>query len=343
MTARASELDRKTGGQAAAAGEAAARFGGDAARGLQPVGDAELRQARLFCVVVAAGGFSAATAELQADLSTISRQFKELETRIGARLAQRGRGGFVLTPAGEAFHRVAQRLLASLQSFRQDVALLGQARGAVLRLGIVDALLTAAAGPPDKGMAEPLRWLPLALARCVDALPDLSLQLLSLRPIEIERRILAGELEAGIVAAHPPAAGLQQLRLYAEPSSLYVAPGHPWFSRDDASLDLSDLSQVDCVVDPYSVDLPTALRAVLRHCQTRADSIEGVALLVASGRYAGFLPDHLVVATRTLSTLRRVRPALFSYAQDIALTCRRGKADAPLRQLVRELRAGQAE
>lgn len=309
------------------------------------MGDAELRQARLFCVVVAAGGFSAATAELQADLSTISRQFKDLETRVGARLAQRGRGGFVLTPAGQEFHRVAQRLLASLQAFRSDVAQLGQARGTVLRLGIVDALLTAGGSPPaarrrsaqaaSQSVTE--HRLPEALARCMDAVPGLSLQLLSLRPIEIERRILAGELDAGIVAAHPPAAGLQQLRLYAEASSLYVAPGHPWFQRDDSTLTLADLAQIDCVVDPYSVDLPPALQAALRHCQTRADSIEGGALLVASGRFAGFLPDHLVAATRTLGPLRRVCPALFSYAQDITLTCRRGKADPALRQLMRLL------
>ena len=323
MTSRASEH------------ESAAWFGGDAAHGLLPVADAELRQARLFCVVVAAGGFSAATAELRADLSTVSRQFKELEARVGTRLAQRGRGGFVLTPAGQDFHRVARRLLGSLQAFRQDVAQLGQTRGAVLRLGIVDALLTASAGTPGAAAAVPARHLPAALARCIDALPGLGLQLLSLRPIEIERRILAGELEAGIVAAHPPAAGLQQLRLYAEPNSLYVAPGHPWFQRDDQTL--AELAQIDCVVDPYSVDLPPALRSVVRPCQTWADSIEGVALLVASGRFAGFLPDHLVAGMAPLAPLRRLRPDLFSYAQDIVLTCRQGNADAALRLLVRQL------
>jgi len=301
-------------------------FAGDAARGLATLGDAELRQLRLFCVVVAAGGFSAATAELQADLSTVSRQFKELETRIGTRLAQRGRGGFALTPAGEQLHRAAQRLLASWQAFRSDVAQLDPTGRRVLRLGVVDALLTA-----------PSCTLPAALAQCIDALPGLSLQLLSLRPIEIERRILAGELEAGILAAHTPAAGLQQQRLYAEPNSLYVAPGHPWFTRDDDSLSLAALDGIACVVDPYSVDLPAHAQAVATRGRTRADSIEGVALLVASGRFAGFLPDHLVAGMAPLAPLRRLRPDLFSYAQDIVLTCRQGNADAALRLLVRQL------
>lgn len=314
MTRRASSLD------------APALFAGDAARGLAPVGDAELRQLRLFCVVVAAGGFSAATAELQADLSTVSRQFKELETRVGTRLAQRGRSGFALTPAGEQLHRAAQALLASLQGFRDQMAHLGEAPAPVLRLGIVDALLTAPHNP-----------LPAALARCADALPGLRLQLLSLRPIEIERRIVAGELDAGVLAAHAPAAGLQQQRLYAEPSSLYIAPGHPWFERADAAITRDDLALLGCVADPYSVDLPPHAQAAAQPGSPRADSIEGVALLIASGRFAGFLPDHLVASTPALAGWRRVHPAVFSHRQDIVLSTRRGNASPALRRLLREL------
>jgi LysR family transcriptional regulator, transcriptional activator for bauABCD operon len=315
MTRRASSLD-----------DSATLFAGDAARALAPVDEAELRQLRLFCVVVAAGGFSAATAELQADLSTVSRQFKELETRVGTRLAQRGRGGFALTAAGQQLHQAALALLGSLQGFREQMARLGKAPAPQLRLGVVDALLTAPSSP-----------LPTALARCVDALPGLQLQLLSLRPIEIERRILAGELDAGILAAHAPAAGLQQQRLYAEASSLYVGPGHPWFKRNDKTVTRDSLAEIDCIADPYSVDLPAHAGAFVRPGSPRADSIEGVALLIATGRYAGFLPDHLVAANRTLASLRRVHPALFSHQQDIVLTCRQGKAEAPLRQLLREL------
>ena len=317
MTTRASSL------------EPHALFAGDAARHLAAVNETELRQLRVFCVVVAAGGLSAATAELQSDLSTVSRQFKELEARVGTRLAQRGRGGFALTPAGEQLHQAAQLLLDSLQSFRDEVAGLAGRHGAVLRLGIVDALLTATSS--ESG-------LPSALAACIDGVPGLALQLVTLRPIEIERRILAGELDAGILAAHTPAAGLQHQRLYSEASSLYVAPGHPWFDRPDEELTLAALEHIACVVDPFSLDLPPPLReATLRAGHTRADSIEGAALLAATGRLAAFLPDHLVAAVAPLASLRRVNPTLFSYAQDIVLSSRKGNADAALRVLMREL------
>ena len=317
MIRRASSLD-----------EDAASFAGEAARRLAPIDEAELRQLRLFCVVVAAGGFSAATAELQADLSTISRQFKELETRVGARLAQRGRSGFALTPAGQQLHQAAQALLACVQGFREQLAHLGGASAPQLRLGIVDALLTAPNGP-----------LPAAIARCAEALPGLRLQLQSLRPIEIERRILAGELDAGVLAAHTPAAGLQQHPLYAEASSLYVGPGHPWFKRADKTITREALAEIELVADPYSVDLPLHARGPTRPGGPRADSIEGVALLIASGRCAGYLPDHFVSSTRALAALRCVHPALFSHQQDIVLSCRRGKVDVAVRMLLRELGA----
>ena len=319
MTNRATSLD------------AHALFAGDAARQIAAVGDAELRQLRVFCVVVAAGGLSAATAELQADLSTVSRQLKELEARVGTPLARRGRSGFALTPAGERLHRVALRLLESMQVFRDDVAELARASGVVLRLGLVDALLTAPTTTRTAG-------LPAALAACVDAQPALSLQLVTLRPIEIERRILAGELDAGILAAHTPAAGLHHQRLYCEANSLYVAPGHPWFERDDETITLAELERIDCVVDPFSIDLPAHVQAAALRGNTRADSIEGAALLVATGRFAAFLPDHLVAATRSLTALRRLPPALFSYEQDIVLSSRRGNANSALRLLLRELR-----
>jgi DNA-binding transcriptional LysR family regulator len=105
----------------------------------------------------------------------------------------------------------------------------------------------------------------------------------------------------------------------------------------------ADLGSVEWVVDPYSVDLPHPAMAVAMRGTTHADSIEGVALLVASGRYAGLLPDHLVQGSTALAGLRRVRPERFSYAQDIVLTSRQGKADAVVRVLARQLTLAQRE
>ncbi|MEK8044813.1 LysR family transcriptional regulator [Ideonella margarita] len=311
MTTPASSLDRRT------------LFASDAVRHLATASDAELRLLQVFSVVVSAGGLSAATAELRTDLSTISRQFKELESRVGAPLAKRGRSGFALTPAGQELHAITTRLFDALGAFRADVARIARPPGPLLRLGLVDALMSAP--------------LTEALRACVAALPGLDVQVQTLRPIDIERRVLTGALDAGVVAARSPAAGLAQHVIYSEPNSLYVAKGHPWFRKPDAALSDAELQQAAWVCDPYSADLPHPELAGLAASRTQADSLEGVAVLVATGCFAGFLPDHLVAGRAAWGPLRRVQPTRFSHCQDIVLTCRQGKVDAPVRQLLRAL------
>lgn len=320
MTSRASSL------------EARARFADDATRRLSQFGETELRLLRMFSVVVQAGGFSAATAELQVDLSTISRQFKELEARVGARLARRGRGGFVLTVEGEALLRLSRQLFGAIEEFSRALGGVATLSAPQLRIGAVDALL----GAPE--MAGP-GGLPAALAACGRALPGLQVQLQLLRPTEIERRILADELDAGLLAARPAAAGLEQHPLYSEQSGLYVAPGHPWHGRTARrALTEAELAHAAVVVDPYWNELPAAARAGLLPGLTRADSIEGVALLVASGLFAGFLPLHVVASQPALAGARELEPARFRHQQDIVLTCRAGQLPVPLRTLLRALR-----
>lgn len=309
---------------------ARALFSSDATRALSHLGETELRLLRTFVVVADAGGFSAAAAELQVDLSTISRQVRELESWLGPQLAQRGRGGFCLTPEGARLQAMARRLFAALSAFGEDAATLGQRMPPVLRLGVVDALLGSPAA--DRG-------LPAVLRRCVDAVPGLHFQLVALRPLEIERSILSGSLDAGVIAARAPASGLEQHLLYREPNSLYVAPGHPWYDDAERERDDDELAQAFVVSDPYCHDLPEAVleRIGRARLHTRADSMEGVALLVSTGRFAGFLPDHMVQGTMALKALRPLQPARLSYCQDIVLTCRLGNADSTLRMLLRQV------
>jgi LysR family transcriptional regulator, transcriptional activator for bauABCD operon len=216
----------------------------------------------------------------------------------------------------------------SVQAFTRDTAALALPSGPCLRLGLVDALLTAHRG----GSA-----LAAALGECCATLAGLDVQLTTLRPIEIERGILAAELDVGVLAAHAPAAGLEQHRLYGEDSSLFVAPGHPWYERAQDDPGTEALRQAAIVVDPYWDEVPQLELAGMLRGRTRANSIEGVALLVASGRFVGFLPDHLVASTAQLHALRRVHPDRYSDVQDIMLTCKRGNAEPAVRELLRRV------
>lgn len=310
-----------------------ASFGGPAQRLLaQDIGEAELRLLRTFLAAVEAGGLSAAAIELQIDLSTVSRQFRELEQRLGVPLARRGRGGFRLTAEGERLHMLSRAWFATTTTFANDLAALGDSSRPTLRLGVVDALLT---GGSDAGA----RHFSRLLARLIDSEPGVSLVLQTLRPMEIEREVLAGGLSAGILAARPPAAGLIQYPLYSERSDLYVGPGHPLHGDPNRELSQDDLRKLALVTDPYfdSIPLPGLTSLFAANTRTRADSIEGVALLVATGRFVGYLPAHVVQETRMLQSLRPVCPDRLSYWQDIVLTCRAGNVEPLIRRMIRWL------
>jgi DNA-binding transcriptional LysR family regulator len=315
-------------------------FGDGALQALPAMGEADLRLLHSFMAVVAAGGFSAAAAGLQVDLSTISKQIAELEARLGLRLAQRGRAGFRLTADGERLHTLAARLFGAIRSFDAGVVALGQPPPPLLRLGVVDALMSLGTLAGNSLLAD-------LLARCVRALPGLQLHISAMRPLQVERDILAGQLDAGIIGARAAAPGLQQLPLCSEPNSLWVAPGHPWYDRAEAPRSPQALAALAHVADPYGDELPEPLRSAWRQAlpAAHADSLEGVALLVLTGCCAGVLPDHLVQQSQALRALRPVWPQRLSFRQDIVLTCRAGKVSAAVRQLLRQLgavRGGQA-
>ena len=63
--------------------------------------DLDLRLIRVFLAIVDAGGVSPAQATLNVGQSTISTQLATLETRLGYRLCERGRGGFSLAHAAK--------------------------------------------------------------------------------------------------------------------------------------------------------------------------------------------------------------------------------------------------
>ncbi|MES2899910.1 MAG: LysR family transcriptional regulator [Pseudomonadota bacterium] len=277
------------------------------------ISDADIRLLRIFCVVVSAGGLSPATGELQADLSTVSRYVKELEDHVGARLCNRGRSGFSLTPQGVVVHAAAQELFRAMKAFRENIGTLHADPVGELKLGVMDALLS-----------DPQFRLSHALRAYRAKAPRVHVCLSVSKPLEIERQILSGVLDAGVVSSVERPAGLSYHPLYKETSSLYCSEHHPLYRHSDPGIHLGDIGILDLVEDPYTDSLPMHKSAAAFRRAARADSLEGVALLVASGDYVGFLPDHFAAVMREQAGFKRIRPDLFSYEQGIDLVWRSG-------------------
>ena len=101
------------------------------------IADVDLRLLRVFKSVVECGGMAAAELELNVGTSTISRQIKDLETRLGFTLCRRGRAGFALTVEGQRIYEETMRLLSAVDAFRSGVDEIHQRRRRPQRVGEV--------------------------------------------------------------------------------------------------------------------------------------------------------------------------------------------------------------
>lgn len=285
------------------------------------VADTDLRLLRVFKAVVACGGMASAELELNTAVSTISRHVKDLETRLGLVLCRRGRGGFALTPEGEQVHEAALRLLAATEAFRGQVHEVHRHLGGDLHV----ALFEKTASNPEAQIAETVatfgRYAPAA---------TLHLHVGTIGMIE--KGVIDGRYQLGIIPEHRRSDSLRYQPLFGETMLLYAGRGHPWF---DTHLQpgWDELRQERLAALGYhSPNMELTHQRRLERAATASDQ-EAVATLVLSGAFVGFLPDHYAAGFVAAGRMRAVSPAALRY------TC---QFSAITRQSPRPLRLTQA-
>jgi DNA-binding transcriptional LysR family regulator len=77
---------------------------------------------RLVKAIAEARGLPGAAAQLGVNHSTVFRRLAQIEENLGATLFERRRGGYALTPAGEAMAALAARLGEDIMSFTRKLA-----------------------------------------------------------------------------------------------------------------------------------------------------------------------------------------------------------------------------
>jgi LysR family transcriptional regulator, transcriptional activator for bauABCD operon len=97
----------------------------------------DLKLLRVFMTVARSGGFSLAQTDLNVSQATISIHIKNLETRLGLTLCQRGRSGFALTEDGQRVYDAANALFNHLEDF-QSIVLGHEKLVGELQIGIID-------------------------------------------------------------------------------------------------------------------------------------------------------------------------------------------------------------
>ncbi|PWC32028.1 LysR family transcriptional regulator [Azospirillum sp. TSO22-1] len=307
---------------------------GKKARALAAVNDTDIRLLRVFRTVVECGGFSAAEVELNISRAAISLHMADLEKRLGLRLCRRGRAGFLLTDDGKLAYEAALRLLAGLESFRSEInAAHGRLRGE-LNIGITDNLVTL----PQMRVTNALR----ALKR---AGPEVRVNIRMIPPNEVERGVLDGRLHVGVVPARSALPGLAGFPLYREESRLYCGRGHPLFDASVGEMTRAAVEAADAIAPTRAQPPPEAadLQQALNTTATATDR-EGVAFLILTGCYVGFLPTHYARQWVERGAMRELLPDTHRYSLEFHAVTKKGtQPNLVLERFLDLLKAGEAD
>ena len=249
---------------------------------LGQMSDYEIRLIRIFKTVVECGGFTAAETTLGISRSAISQHMNDLEGRLGFSLCQRGRSGFSLTEEGKEIYQAGLTLLTALETFKSDVNALHQTIKGELNIGITDNLVTLPAMHVTNALAEL-------------SAPEHEVTLhIHMEPSDaVIRGVMDGHLHVGVVPAVNLPTSLEIRHLYDEPSYLYCAAGHPLFAEHDDALSAADIAQHAAISPRYPLPVEARQAHDALTLRASASDREGAAFLILTGRFIGFLPEHV--------------------------------------------------
>lgn len=269
---------------------------------LGQLSDMDIRLLRVFKSVVECGGMAAAELELNIGISTVSRHIKDLETRLGLTLCRRGRAGFAMTSEGQQIYTETLRLLAGADAFRRSVDEIHRRMGGQISIAVF-----------DKTASNPVAHIHDAIALFSSLAPEVSLHL-HVAPINvIERGVIDGQFQVGVIPGHRSSQTLAYEVLFDETMLLYCGADHALFNTNPAGMGWDDLhSHHFAGLGYHSPNMEISQQVGLPRMATGYDQ-ESIATLILSGKYLGFLPNHYAQGFVHSGKMRAVKPDFFRY------------------------------
>jgi LysR family hydrogen peroxide-inducible transcriptional activator len=275
--------------------------------------DLTIRQLEYLVALADTLGFHRAAERVHVSQPSLSAQVQQAEAVLGVRLFERSQRRVLLTPAGELVVARARRVLREAEDLLAAARLLFDPFRGNWRLGLIPTVAPY--------------LLPEILPGVHRAHPHLRLLLREERTPVLVRELLAGGLEAAILAEVPDLGDLARAPL-AEDRFLLAAPlGHPLARKRKVAL--RDLEQAPLLLleDGHCLRgqaLAFCAKAGAREADFRASSLPTLMQMVAAGMGLTLLPALCAPMERTRASL-----ALRPFAPPV-----------PGRQLVLAWRAG---
>ncbi len=248
----------------------------------------ELHHLRYFVAVAEELSFRRAADRLHISQPSLSRQIKALETELGVRLLERGRGSrLVFTDPGRTFLADARRVLRGLETAMQHAE--AAARGEQGRLIIANYSAISS------------RVLPACLKKFRSLFPQVSVSIVEMDGVEELAAICDGRVHLGLFADFelqlPPE--LNSEALLEVPLLAVMPTEHPVARRTAQEIRLKSLA-TDVLLYQSSTHTPCYTRQLPAICQRAGvtpraihsvDGLENLLAMVAAGYGVAILPD----------------------------------------------------
>jgi LysR family transcriptional regulator, low CO2-responsive transcriptional regulator len=239
---------------------------------------------RIFESVARHGSFSRAAEELRVSQPYVSAQTAALEAKLGIELFRRVGRRAHMTEAGRLLHTHALRILSEMMDAERALI---EVRG-----DVAGPLSIAATSTPVSYL------LPKCLERFLSDHPRVSVSLKIFGSPEVERAVIEGHCDLGILVSQPVSSGLVVDDLGRDELVVVVGCKHPFAGRAEITVD-------ELVEQPFISREPSSgtrrfIEARLQeigqtlHYGPELNSNEAIKALVASNIGLSILSEHSV-------------------------------------------------
>jgi DNA-binding transcriptional LysR family regulator len=282
------------------------------------VHDVDLRLLRVFVAIVECGGLSAAESRLNIGRSTISAHLSDLEVRLGIKLCKRGRSGFEITDAGAITYQASIELLQQCEAFANTVASSKNELSGRLSIAMIDTMVS-----------DPRCAIPRAIARLKGKGKNIQFDINVCEAREVETAVANGRSLVGIGVSRHHIRGLNYTALHNETNFLYCAVGHPLFECDDKQIN-ELIKEAEVITSNYMRDKESRNDGLNYQNSAVAYHDEGIAHLILSGEFIGYLPDHYAQFWVEKGIFKAIQPNKYHYDIPVVLITSKTNASSPL-------------
>jgi DNA-binding transcriptional LysR family regulator len=260
-----------------------------------------LEQLRIFVAVAYVEHFTRAAERLRISQSAVSAAVAALEEEYKILLFDRSRRHVELTAAGSVFLAEAEAILA-----RVDLALRRFEDLAELRIG----RLAIAASQTVANY-----WLPGLLNAFHERYPGVTIDLWDGNSTEVEKRVLRGQVDLGIIEHDPNDATLTVEAFAGDILVVVVGRRHPWFNRQ--KIDWKELLDTSWIMREPGSGTRALFEAAAAERGIRPETLdvalvlrtgEAVSNAVAAGTSAAVISNLVADVSLKAGALRRIEP-----------------------------------